>query len=302
MNWQQLEYFKAVAETENFTSAANLLSVTQPAISKAISKLEEELNVPLFEKSGRNIKVTKYGVMFLDHVNIAMAEIKEGIQKIQASFNPSTGTVSVASNYSTGAQFMPYLISDFLKLAPNTKFQFSQESALAILQSLKSGKIDLGFYDNFQVLDVSEEIESHPIRTDDLVLIVPKNHRLANHNEVFLRDLTKEKFVVVCEGIKNVMHDKFKNAGFVPSISLVQNEHSMINGFVAAGLGIAIVPNTSGINKNELSILKINDLSCQRTIMMGWMKNRYMTPVATAFKDFVLESVNKTKEHYLKLA
>ncbi len=51
MNWQQLEYFKTVAETQNFTSAANLLSVTQPALSKAISKLEEELNVPLFEKT-----------------------------------------------------------------------------------------------------------------------------------------------------------------------------------------------------------------------------------------------------------
>lgn len=61
MNWQQLEYFKTIAETQNFTVAANLLSVTQPALSKAISKLEEELNVSLFEKNGRNIKLTRFG-------------------------------------------------------------------------------------------------------------------------------------------------------------------------------------------------------------------------------------------------
>jgi DNA-binding transcriptional LysR family regulator len=97
MNWQQLEYFKTVAETQNFTSAANLLSVTQPALSKAISKLEEELNVPLFEKNGRNIKLTRFGSMFLIHANAAINEISKGIQELQDIINPMAGTVSISS-------------------------------------------------------------------------------------------------------------------------------------------------------------------------------------------------------------
>lgn len=78
MNLQQLEYLKTIAETENFTIAAKLLSVTQPALSKAISKLEDELNVPLFEKTGRNIKLTRFGKIFLTHTNIALMEIEKG--------------------------------------------------------------------------------------------------------------------------------------------------------------------------------------------------------------------------------
>lgn len=79
MNLQQLEYFKLIAETENFTAAANLASVTQPALSKAISKLEEELRVPLFERNGRSIKLTSFGKVFLRHADIALTEIEKGI-------------------------------------------------------------------------------------------------------------------------------------------------------------------------------------------------------------------------------
>ena len=68
MNLQQLEYFKVVSQTNNFTTASNILSITQPALSKAISKLEEELEVKLFEREGRNIKITKYGETFLKYV------------------------------------------------------------------------------------------------------------------------------------------------------------------------------------------------------------------------------------------
>lgn len=292
MNLQQLEYFKTVAETENFTLAAGLLSVTQPALSKAIAKLEEELNVPLFEKSGRNIKLTRYGSAFLEHVNVATSEIKNGIEKISNMVNPNSGTVSISSIYSAGTHFMPYIISDFLKQNPNTKFQFSHETVPEIVKNLKTGKIDLGFYDNFQNIGVNDEIKAEPIQKDDLVLIVPKEHPLSNKSEVNLKDLKNEKFVVVCEGIKKTMCSTLENIGFKPNISLVQNEHSMLHGFVAAGLGVAVVPNSSNINENKISILKINGLAYQRTIYMGWMKNKYLSPIAETFKNFVLASVN----------
>ena len=145
MNLQQLEYFKTIAETENFTSASNLLSVTQPALSKAISKLEEELEVPLFEKSGRNIKLTRFGKMFLIHTNSALLEINKGIKELKEITNPNTGSISISSTSSIGTYFMPFIISDFLNKNPNTKFQFSHESVKNIICDLKSGKIDLGF-------------------------------------------------------------------------------------------------------------------------------------------------------------
>ena len=97
MNLQQLQYLKSIAETESFTLSAQLLSLTQPALSKSISKLEEELNVPLFEKNGRNIKLTSFGKIFLAHTNIALAEIEKGIRELQDITNPNTGTISISS-------------------------------------------------------------------------------------------------------------------------------------------------------------------------------------------------------------
>lgn len=294
MNWQQLEYFTTIAETQNFTSAANLLSVTQPALSKAISKLEEELNVPLFEKNGRNIKLTRFGGMFLIRANAAIREINEGVKELQDIINPVAGTVSISSLYTIGTHFIPSIISDFLKESPNTKFEFGIESTSNILKGLKAGKFDLGFYDEFGDIKEYEEIESIPIKNEELVIIVPKNHHLAHKREVLLKDLKEESFVFFSEGIKGKMCSIFKSAGFIPKVSMKPSESSMVvTGFVSAGLGISIVPDTPNLITDELSVLSIKEPYCYRTVHMGWLKNGYMTPSAKIFKDFVEASASK---------
>ena len=138
MNWQQLEYFKTIAETENFTEAANILSVTQPALSKAISKLEEELKVPLFERNGRNIRLTRFGSMFLKHADAAIKEINDGIQELNDVINPTSGTVSISSLYTIGTHFIPAIISDFLKESPNVKFEYCMESTSNIFNFINN--------------------------------------------------------------------------------------------------------------------------------------------------------------------
>lgn len=294
MNWQQLEYFKTIAETQNFTLAANLLSVTQPALSKAISKLEEELNVPLFEKSGRNIKLTRFGIMFLKHANVAIKEINDGVQELQDIINPATGTVSISSLYTIGTHFMPAIISDFLKESPNTKFEFCMETTFNILEGLRDGKFDLGFYDEFEDLEEYGEIESVPIKNDELVVIVPKNHRLADKSEICLKDLKDETFVFFSERVKSKMCSIFQDIGFTPKVSLEPAKSSMVvTGFVSAGFGISIVPDTPNLITDELVVLKIKEPYCYRTIHMGWLKNGYMTPSAKIFKDFIIKAVPK---------
>jgi len=291
MNLQQLEYFKIIAEVENFTTASNLLSVSQPALSKAISKLEEELEVPLFEKNGRNIKLTHFGKMFLSHTNIALLEIEKGVKELKDIINPSTGSISISSTSGIGTYFMPFIISNFLTSNPNTKFQFSHESVKNIICNLKSRKIDLGFYECIDTLNIPHEIESIPIKKEDYVLIVPKNHHLSNRNEVSLKELENESFVSFCEGNKDNMISYFKRLGYTPKISIRPSDSSMLESLVAAGGGISIVPNTPFINTNTVSILKIEEEIKDKTIYMAWLKNSYMSPSAKVFKDYVTSFV-----------
>jgi DNA-binding transcriptional LysR family regulator len=188
MNLQQLEYFKKISETENFTTAAALASVTQPALSKAISKLEAELNVPLFERNNRTVTLTSFGKAFLKHSNLALLEIEKGIHEVQDMVYPDKGIISIASTYCISTYFMPFIISDFLTSCPDTKFQFNYESIPIILNDLKDGKIDIGFYDNVDEIHAHAEIISIPVKKEEYVLIVPKNHPLSNETDVSLRD------------------------------------------------------------------------------------------------------------------
>ncbi|KZL91503.1 HTH-type transcriptional regulator CynR [Clostridium magnum DSM 2767] len=166
MNLQQLQYFQKIADTENFTTAAALASVTQPALSKAISKLEAELNVPLFERNGRNIKLTSFGEAFQKHANVALSEIEKGIRELEDMANPDRGIISIASTHCIGTYFMPFIISDFLGCFPNTKFQFNHESTPEVLTDLKDGKIDLGFYDKITSISANAEIKSIPVKRE----------------------------------------------------------------------------------------------------------------------------------------
>lgn len=291
MNLQQLEYFKTIAQTENFTTASNLLSVSQPALSKAISKLEEELEVPLFEKNGRNIKLTRFGKMFLLHTNAALLEINKGIKELKEITNPNTGSISISSTSSIGTYFMPFIISDFLNKNPNTKFQFNHESVQNIVCDLKSRKIDLGFYECIENIIIPSEIESIPIRKEEYVLIVPKNHYLSNKSKISLKELANESFVAFCIDNKDKMISYSEFLGYIPKISIRPSEASMLEGLVAAGAGISIVPNTPIINTNVVSILKIEEKIKDKTIYMGWLKNAYMSPIAKIFKEFVISTL-----------
>lgn len=287
MNLQQLEYLKKIAETENFTTAAAILNVTQPALSKAISNLEAELNVPLFNRNGRTVELTSFGNAFLKHATLALLQIEKGIYELNYMKNQEKGIISMASTYCIGSYFMPFIISGFLSLKPDIKFQFNHETTIEILRDLKDGKIALGFYDSIDDIHLHTEIESIPVKKEEYVLIVPKNHRLSNEISVSLKDLKDESFIVFSEEDKDKLLSYYEFIDFTPKVSLQFNQVSMLSGLVAAGVGITIVPNTPLINTNTLSVIKIKEDIGYKTIYMGWFKNSHLSPIAREFRDYV---------------
>ena len=149
---------------------------------------------------------------------------------------------------------------------------------------------------SLKIFEEYGEIESVPIKNDELVVIVPKNHRLADKSEIFLKDLKDETFVFFSERVKSKMCSIFESIGFTPKVSLEPAKSSMVvTGFVSAGFGIYIIPDTPNLITDELVVLKIKEPHCYRTIHMGWLKNGYMTPSAKIFKDFVIEVASKKK-------
>lgn len=295
MNWQQLEYFKTIAETENFTEAASLLSVTQPALSKAISKLEEELGVPVFEKHGRNIQLTRYGSLFLTHTQTALQEINEGVQELKDMANPETGTVSISSLFTLGTRLIPDAVSEFLIKYPNIKFEYCMETAENILKGLVNGRFDLGLLADNEIAIPNREIEAIPVKQEELVIIVPKNHPLSNKTEISLLELKDENFVFFSEKTKEKITTFYKMHGYTPKSLLKPSENgSLVTEFVRAGLGISIVPYSCFLKTEDISVLRSKEQHCFRTIYMGLKKNATLSSSAKLFKDFLIEYVSKT--------
>ena len=119
MNLNHLSYFRVLAKLEHYTQAAEELSITQPSLSHAMSTLEKDLGTYLFEKQGRNIKLTKYGKIYFEYVDRALSELEKGEKKIRELTNVSTGTIELGYIYTLGPRFIPHLIKDFTEIDKN---------------------------------------------------------------------------------------------------------------------------------------------------------------------------------------
>lgn len=293
MNLQQLEYFKVISETKSFTTASSILSVTQPALSKAMSKLEEELDVLLFEREGRNIKTTKFGEVFLKYAELALNDIERGKEKLQDMKKGNEMVISIASTYCIGAAFIPFLISNFFNNNLKVRFNINNQSTEEMLKGLKSGKIDFGFFDHIEDTHKYPEIAFEFVKKQEYVLIVPKNHHLAHQEEVSLKDLKDEYFITYNDEHADKRVSYAELMGYTPKIAAEPTEASILTGLVAAGVGIAIVVNAPMINMNKISTIKIKDEIGYKNIYVGWNKERDTSEIKEEFKEYAINLSKK---------
>lgn len=291
MNLRQLYYFRTIAELEHYTQAAEKLYVSQSNLSHAIQKLEDELNVKLFVSKGRNIRLTKYGELFLPYVQKTIDTLESGVTALQEYINPNSGTVTMIG-FPSLAQFAPDMIVRYLSETDrvSVRFQFSQASFYTIQKQLMEGKVDLAFATKIEDPSVGfHRIGSHP-----LVLLVPMGHRLAQQESVDLRELDKENFIDFDDDSQLHHQNKevFRELGIQPNIVVETPQDAVMYGLVAAKHGVAIIPYPLGGVPYNSKILKISNPIPQRDLYLMWQKDRYMPPAAEFFRDFIVRSGN----------
>lgn len=289
MNLRQLYYFRTIAELEHYTRAAEKLYVSQSNLSHAMKELEEELNVKLFIRKGRSIKLTKYGELFLPYVQKTIETLESGISTLTDYINPNSGTVTIAS-FPSLAQFVPDIIVRYLSETNrmNVRFQLGQESFFNLQEMLLAGKVDLLMATKIN----SPHVECFRLGTHQLVLLVPLGHRLAQQKNVNLKELDGENFIDFDE--KSQLHhlnkEVFQKLGIQPNVVMETPQDVIVYGLVAANRGVAIVPYPLGGAPYNTKILPIANQMFQRDIYLMWNKNRYIPPAAEYFRDFLIRS------------
>ena len=295
MNLYHLRYFVTLAHLEHYTKAADVLAITQPSLSHAISSLEEELGVKLFEKNGRNVSLTKYGKTFLADVEETLNRLDSSVNGLQLA-GRGEGQIDVAFLRTLGVDFVPKIIRNFLTANEGRKINFNLycDKVLTgdILTGLKEKKYDIGFCSRF---DDEPLIEFIPVAKQDLVVIMPQDHPLTEKAQIHLEDTLPYKQIIFKKrrGLRQIIDQLFRTIGQYPDVAFEIDEDQVAAGFVANGFGISIAPDIPILHSLELEIRPLVSPSWQRNFYMAMLKDVYHPPVVEAFKKFVMEAANK---------
>ena len=291
MNLPQLEYFRVLAKTEHYTNAAKILSIAQPSLTHSIKSLEKELNVRLFDKDGRHIKLNRYGSFFLKCIENVLDELDESKQQLQLMVDPSLGTINLAYLYSLGPQFIPRTIQQFQKDEKNQriKFNLTESTTSEIIHSLENGTIDLAFTAKIN----DDAISCIPLYKEELCIITPPNHPLAAKASISVQDLAEYPFITYYSksGIRTIINELFSEASIQPQIAFQVSDDLAICGFVEANLGIAIIPRIWGMESYmksyKIAFHSFANPIYHRTIYLSFITKNYIGPLYNEVEQLI---------------
>lgn len=296
MTLQQLYYFRVLAKIQHFTKAAEVLLIAQPSLSYSISQLEKELNVELFERNGRNIKLSYLGERFLEYVGKSLDTLDEGVMMLKTLADSSTGEVSLGYIYSVSSKFIPGMIKKFYEDDSNKLIKFSLVQNLneQLLKDLKSNKIDLAICPKPE-----KGFKYAKIFKQQLYLIVPKKHRFSQKKCIAITDIIDEPFVALSKSsyLRNIVDDIFKKSNFSPNIVFEAEECNAVISYVSLNFGISIVPEIPSMYKH-VNTVKICNLPLEREIYLCWTDDKYLSPAAIKVKDFIINNFSLTEQTY----
>lgn len=285
MELLQLHYFRTVARLEHMTKAAQELRIAQPALSKTISRLEEDLGVPLFDRQGRQIRLNMFGQAFLKKVETALTALEEGRREVADMAGMERGSIYVAT---PTLHRLSEPLGAFLALHPNVNFRITQASLEEMSRLMENGDVDFCFT---AVPIEGAGIHQLPVLKEEVFLAVPPGHRLASRKSVSLSEVAHDPFVGYKESYPfRKMNDEFcLQAGFKPNVVCEVDEPSAISSLVQAGLGVAFVGACKTDKKSPLIKLDIESPVCQRTYQLAWHEKRYLSKAAKKFREFVVK-------------
>jgi len=287
MRLHQLKCFTTLFQTLHYTEAANQLYVSQPSLSYAIKELEKELGVKLFEKHGKVISATKYAVAFLPFAQAAIDSLHAGELKLKDMMNPMN--LRLGYIFSLSYDFLPSIFSLLPNLAANEDFTFSFYQGMSedLVHNIQDDKLDLAFTPYYE----GEGISSFPVFSQEIFLVVPKSHKLADRGEVNFSEIAAEKFALIKSGthLRHVVDDIFGDNGVEPNVVFEAGECNSIASYVASDFGVSLIPRIPPLVQYNLSFLRIKDRPINRTIYLIWKTDTYIKPIIEKIQESLSE-------------
>ena len=292
----QLRILKAIAAEGSFKRAADSLFVSQPAVSLQVQNLERQLNVPLFDRGGRRAQLTEAGNLLLNYGEKILSICQETCRAIEDLQNLQGGTLIVGASQTTGTYLLPQMIGMFRQKYPDVAVQLHVHSTRRTAWSVINGQIDLAIVGGEVPPELQESLDVIPYAEDELALILPVSHSLAEQETIQKDDLYHLNFITLDSQstIRKVI-DKVLSQSDIDTRRLkVEMELSSIEAIknaVQSGLGVAFV-SLSAIEKElqmgVMTTVKIEQIVINRILSVIYNPNRYRSKAAEAFSKEIL--------------
>lgn len=295
MELNQLRYAVAIADTGNFTRAAERCNVTQPSLSQQIISLEKELGHKLFHRLRRKAVVTEAGTVFLERARRIMVEVENAAKEL--TDNPALDRCITVGAIQTIA---PYLLLPLIERCrrelPNLQINLREDFRSDLIRGVVEGELDLALV-TLPVKDPQVSVE--PLLTEPLLLVVAKNHPFSNRQEISFNDLAGETFVTMGESstLAAQIRNLFGHHNFEPKVGYRCAQVATLKALVGMGLAISILPEVDRetSDRDSLTYLRLTDAAPSREVVVVRHLQRYQSRGAEQFLAVLRDHVRQKR-------
>ncbi len=243
-----LRVMKAIAEQGSFTAAAAALGYSQPAISQMVRRLEQKTGTTLVDRLGRTVRLTEAGEVLARHAVHVLSALDVAEEEVAAIAGLRAGRVRLMAFPSSSASLVPRALRLVRERYPEVTVTFAEAEPPESLAALRAGDCDLAVAFSYEGVDVGrgeqdlEGFVGHALLEDSVRLVVPRDHRFAGAASAHMSDLASENWIAGCPRCRGHLVSTCTAAGFSPSVGFETEDYVAVLGFVAAGLGVALIP------------------------------------------------------------
>lgn len=282
MEFNQLRYVCAIAETGSFSRAAERCRVAQPSLSQQVLKLEEDLGAKLFDRLGRSIRLTEAGRAFLPHARSILHQMEAARTGVEDKRTDVRGSVVAGVIPTIAPYLLPRHTASFVKKYPEARLRIVEETTPVLVESLRNLSVDLAIL----ALPLRhKEFQLVPLRTEPLFAVLPKDHPRAGQKSLALKDLRGEFFVMLRDGhcFRDLSLAACAHARITPRIVFESAQFSSLLGMVAAGVGVSLVPEMAIDRNASCNYVRLSDARATRTIVAAILRGRSLNRIQQSF-------------------
>src|SRR5439155_23158031 len=300
LNVGRLRVLKEVAYRGSFSAAADALSYTQSAVSQQVAALEAETGLALVERHPRGVSLTAAGQTLVVHAEGILARLEAADAALSSIAGLRGGRVRMASFPTAGATLMPLAIATFRAAYPDVELTLAEGEPEEIVPRLRAGELDLALLFEFagESAQLAGEESRLELLEDAMFLALPRDHRLAARRHLRLEQLAQEPWVQTSRSSPCARHVVrcCHAAGFEPNVSFESDDYQTVQGLVAAGVGVALIPQLAlSVTREDVAIRALAPSPPVRRVVGAIPAGARLVPAATAMLGVLEQAAGRLK-------